>query len=327
VASEDRPVVVLAASTGYPEADEALRGFIRECELAFPGRIRCYPLVGSYADRSATAESDLDLGVLFKGGPEPGEQERLEQVVAAYQPRCPLRLDAVALSEEVSLRQATAALKQALVVYGENVVKDAPLGPLAKQLQRAIRGSFQYIWLQRQKAPGLVAPLGYPDPGGEFFGYETWGILQSDETFACGLRTLINSVTLMATALVALEAGEEAPSKGASVELYERLIGDEWAPYLRAVHESCKTTWQYHIPVEPAERAQLHALCARTLAFENAFLDRVRPQVVASLTGEDALAGRLSLECVQRIAYPDPAVEAALRSGAEAGEVGKPQGR
>lgn len=314
MAGTHSPTVTLAVSTGDPRADETLRGFIAACERAFPGRVRCYPLIGSYVDGSATPESDLDLGVLFKRRLQPGEPERLQQLVAAYQPGSPVRLDVTPFTEEFSLRQATAALKQALVVYGENVVKDARLEPLAKTLRQAIRDAFEHLWLLRQRAEGIVAPLAYPDPDGEFFGYETWGIRRGDETFVPGLRTLVTAATMMATTLLALEAGEHTPSKRASVEFYERLIADEWASYLRAVYDLCKTTCQYQIPSEAAERAQLRELCARMPAFENAFLERIWPQIVASLRGEDALARKLCLQCVQRIAYPGVEVRVALRA-------------
>jgi Nucleotidyltransferase domain len=71
----------LASSTGHPQIDEIIRGLIGIFEIAFPGRIRgCY-LVGSYADGSAVALSDIDLRVVFKEGfADSAEEERVRQV-------------------------------------------------------------------------------------------------------------------------------------------------------------------------------------------------------------------------------------------------------
>jgi hypothetical protein len=55
-------------STGNQQVDHILQGVIGLYEMIFPGRIRGYYLVGSYADGSAVAASDIDVEIWFKGG-------------------------------------------------------------------------------------------------------------------------------------------------------------------------------------------------------------------------------------------------------------------
>lgn len=56
--------ITLLSSTGDPSVDRLLRGVIGRFEAAFPARIRCHYLKGSYTDGSAVATSDLDLAVV-----------------------------------------------------------------------------------------------------------------------------------------------------------------------------------------------------------------------------------------------------------------------
>jgi Nucleotidyltransferase domain len=74
-------MIALASSTGQPQIDEIIRGIIGLFETVFPGRIRgCY-LVGSYADGSAVALSDIDLRVVFKEGfADSAEEEQVRRV-------------------------------------------------------------------------------------------------------------------------------------------------------------------------------------------------------------------------------------------------------
>lgn len=60
--------ISLLHSTNHQKVDQILQGIISLYEMVFPGRIRGYYLVGSYADGSATPTSDIDLQIWFKEG-------------------------------------------------------------------------------------------------------------------------------------------------------------------------------------------------------------------------------------------------------------------
>ncbi len=92
------------------------------------------------------------------------------------------------------------------------------------------------------------------------------------------------------------------------------LIGDEWTPFLAAVYDCCRTRWQYRIPAAPADRARLRSICARTLAFENSFLQRYRDFLLAELAAADPAAPQQAVAILGRVPWPHPAIRAALRA-------------
>src|SRR5262249_55465786 len=65
----------LLASCGDSRVDDTMRALIGSFEAAFPGRVRACYVEGSYADRTATAGSDIDLVLVFRGRFD-GERER-----------------------------------------------------------------------------------------------------------------------------------------------------------------------------------------------------------------------------------------------------------
>jgi hypothetical protein len=94
---------------------------------------------------------------------------------------------------------------------------------------------------------------------------------------------LVVIVSRIATALVALQAGQYVGNKHESAQLYRTLIDDEWADLVEQVYECCKTRWGYRIPRAADDRAQLRELCRRTLAFENHFFSLYRTYLVQEL--------------------------------------------
>src|SRR5438067_7633490 len=83
----------LRHSTGSATVDEFVRRAVGAFERTFPGRVRGYYVIGSYADGSATPISDLDLVVLFKGSRSEEEGRRAGLLEYALAATCPVRLD------------------------------------------------------------------------------------------------------------------------------------------------------------------------------------------------------------------------------------------
>jgi len=295
--------IQLRCSTGYPNVDQLLMGLIGIYELSFPDRIRGYYLVGSYSDRSAVADSDIDMGVLFKGSLTADERQHFRQLTHDYSLLSPIRLDCGALDEAHFFKEATAGAKMALVVYGDDVRDQFPLEPIDKKIRRSMIGTFHYMWILRQKAQNLVFPLAYPDTDGMFFGYERWGTFYGGSAFGPGIRVIVNMVTLVATTTVALKAHRHVGTKCQSIQLYREHIGDQWAGLLEDVYSTFKTEWQYRLPESEAERGRLRALCIQLLALENDFLAVCRAPILAGLRHEDDAIKRQAVECLRRIAY------------------------
>src|SRR3954454_15062976 len=130
-------------------------------------------------------------------------------------------------------------------------------------------------------------PLDYPDPGGEFFGYDVTRASNRYSPDGRGLKDLVAGIGWAATALVALRSGSYVGGKGAALRAYQAEVADAWTALLTEVYDLCRVRWAYLVPESPTERAQLRELCRRTLPFENHYLSIYRDFLLAELRGED----------------------------------------
>src|SRR5262245_4285667 len=107
-------------------------------EHAFPGYIRAYYVIGSYADASTVPISDIDFTIVFA---RPLTSGQLAQAHALAQ-RCaqlsPIRLDiGLALEQDLSGIEQVLLKLGSLFVYGDDVREQLILPPLA-QYQRDV---------------------------------------------------------------------------------------------------------------------------------------------------------------------------------------------
>src|SRR5579863_4698726 len=215
--------IELLVSTGIQKVDAILRGVIGICQMIFPGRIRTYLLEGSYSDGSAVQDSDIDIAAIFKSRAENEELEKIRQIKSYCSQISSIRVDLFALDEERVLTGITAGDRLAVVLYGDKILDNLPPEPFEKAIRKSLMGAFTYMHILRKTAEHLTFSLSYPDPDGEFFGYEQWGTFYGDPYgFGPGTRTLVNAVTMNATATVALKAGQPVGTKSLSVVAYRQ---------------------------------------------------------------------------------------------------------
>ncbi len=155
-------------------------------------------------------------------------------------------------------------------------------------------------------------PLMYPDPAGEYYGYERWGTYLGERTFGPGVRSLVTSVTLIASCCVMMESGQLVASKQESVLAYQTYVGDEWTEFVGQVYAQCKQDWHYQLPRTAKARSVFRCLCAKMLDFENHFLGHCRQLVLDDLRHPEKAIQKLALYRLNRIAYPGEDFEAAL---------------
>jgi hypothetical protein len=304
--------VELPASTGNPQIDSILRGLIGVYQAAFPDRLRCLYMVGSYSDGSAVPGSDLDVGVVFTQPLVDEDLARFREVTRSLALISSVRLDCGTVNPARFTNGIPAGLKECLVVYGENVFAELPLEPVEQALRRAMSNTFHSLYVLRQRDDSLIYPLNYPDAAGEYYGYERWGTYLGERTFGPGVRSLVTSVTMMASCFVMIEAGQPVASKQKSILAYQTYVGDKWAKFIGQVYELCKETWHYQLPTNAKTRHQFRRLCGKMLAFENHFLRRCRGLVLSDLINSDEAIQRMALYRLNRIAYPGEDYEAAL---------------
>lgn len=263
----------LRYSTGSDQVDAFVRRTIGEFERTFPGRVRAYYLIGSYAERSATPISDLDLVVLFAESQSEEERRGVQRLEAVLSAACPVRLDLATSGEKDATWEKHHLKWGSQLLFGEDIRKRLPQPPPDPT---GVRRSFHYAQRHLQLLRGgtaLAYPLAYPDPAGEFFGYDA---VRDPSWYppgtAHGLRELVNAVSLAASALLTRATGRRSATKGQTVAFYAECVGGPWADYVEALYRNAKIRWGYLVLEEPRERRLLRQLCAQTLGFENHFL-------------------------------------------------------
>ena len=310
--------VRLLAKTGDTVIDRALQGLVTVFEASFPGRVRGYYLLGSYADGVAVAISDIDLLPLFAEAMTEGERERAERLVEGCALLCPTRLDIVVRDEATISREVTLIRYGGLLLYGSDTRAALALPPLpayTRDTLDAARHFMTHILRGLREDGPLTYPLTYPDPNDEFFGYATVRIPEwyPPET-AQGVKELVTTCTRLARAHLALRAGRYTGSKGGSVAEYRATFGaeDKWSSLLTQLYANGKLRWGYAIPTEAQDRQLLRDLCQRMLAFENDFLARYRVYLLGLLRGGDAEARAHARAKLAQVIYQDDEARAAL---------------
>ncbi|HEY7091673.1 MAG TPA: hypothetical protein VH393_00745 [Ktedonobacterales bacterium] len=310
--------MTLIAATENALVDALLHEIVTHFEAAFPGRVRGYYVIGSYSDASSVSTSDLDLDIVFKRRFESDdERERARDLCATLQAQTEIELD-LDIGDEESLRDGLSPnLKLAgLCVYGEDIREQYPILPIGAWTRDRMHTSYYRLGSLFGRTAPVRAPLTYPDPAGEYYGYDRRSIRIADGSLAPSTRDLIRATGWAATALIALRAGRYVARKSECHRMYQEFIGDDWAPLLEAIHEDCWQRWNYRIPTEPTDRALLRHLCARTLDFENAFLATYKIYLLGELRSADAEGRRFAHETLARMPFDDAEVSRALASGA-----------
>ncbi len=317
--------VTLLATTGDAAIDRALRGLVAVFEASFPGRVRGYYLMGSYADGGAVAISDIDLLPLFAGVMDTDERERAERLVEGCALLCPTRLDIVVRDEATISREVTLIRFGGLLIYGADTrakLAQPSLADYTRDTLDAARYFMAHILRGLREGERLAYPLAYPDPTSEFFGYDTVHIPEwYTPGTTHGVKELITTCTRLARAHLALRAGRYTGSKGGSVAEYREAFGadDEWTDLLTQLYVNGKLRWGYAVPAEDAERRLLRDLCQRTLAFENDFLARYRSYLLDLALSGDAEERTQARARLAEVIYPDDAPEGDAAVSAEQG--------
>ncbi len=276
----------LLFSTGNAQIDGIIRGSIGVLETIFPNRIRAYYLVGSYADGSFTATSDIDLVPLFKGTMQAGEEITYRQTVRYMDMISPIRLGFGLRNEDQSFREGGVGIKiGSVLVYGEDVRDQIPLTPLEQYCQTSISTSIELIRHQRGDPNQLFVPLDYPKAQDEFYGYVKEENVQG--TMRKSTAAIFTHLMFLASTLVTLKTGHYNASKSFSWKVYQTYIGDSWGAFLEEWYWGPKKQWGNAIPHTNEERYQLKQLCQEALAFENEFLGIAKAFILNRIDSED----------------------------------------
>jgi hypothetical protein len=328
--------IELRTSTGVESLDDLLRGLITLFEMSFPARIRSYYLGGSHSDGTAVGHdrspnsSDVDLFVIFRGTVEEAESATFHRLLEACQLISPISLDAQAYSEDDLLQQpgpeATqmsflSALIQVagMLVYGDDLRPLLPPVPFSRYVLDVIESGVFHLGIPRQKeglayplVTPLSPPLAYPDPDGDFYGYD---VVPARPDAPHGTRVLVALTAWIATLILALSTGRYAGQKSQSLQLCQAYLpNDRRTQLAAAINALCKETWGYALPGSDEDRERLRALCRDTLALENEYLLITHDYVLVQLRHGGAEEKRQATRILQSVVYRDDETLAALQA-------------
>ncbi len=307
--------ITLHASTGNERVDSILRGLIRIYLMVFPDRIRGFYVTSSYTDGTAVELSDIDLTLVFRGCFQNTEKEIAKEVGRACALLSPIRLDLSYQQEPMPSWDRVQLKLGSLLVYGEDIRAQIQLPTPAEYARESLYFGQRYLMRYLHGPDQLLFPLHYPDPAGEFYGYDT---IREPRWYPAGtqhgIKELVNTISFLAKAIVNLRAGYDVRTKGEAMTRYREYIGDEWTEYLETLYASGKMRWGYLVPEAADERPRLRELCRQTPAFENHFLALYRDYLLDMAQDTAEASRRFVVERFAEVIYPDATVLAAVQA-------------
>ena len=276
--------------TGDRQIDEIMRAFIGALEAALPNRILSVSLSGSMANGTAVAASDIDGVVVLGGSIADNDIARFAEIVQDCSLDAGVHLDFALRSQDALLSQGELPAKRAsrTLIYGDDSSTAVPAMSIGQYILLVMRGSFSCLRHFRGLTGQLHYPLPYPDPEGEFFGYERRGYRSLTGWDEPGTKALVNGLTLASTTIVGIRTGHGVVSRHDSVTAYRERIGDRWSRLIESAYARCRAVWGYRVPRAPADRAELRRLCAQVPAFENYYLRVCHEHLRVELSSHDA---------------------------------------
>jgi predicted nucleotidyltransferase len=229
----------LLTSTMNTRADQILQELVEALASAFPDRVRSLYISGSTISGDAVTSSDIDGLVIFASEVTSDEAQRYRSLAEALSVRHGVLLDIVLLADQDVFTRGDLPEKAASrrLIYGEDIRHLIPAIPLWQYGLATMQGSWFYLTHVREDAAHLALPLKYPDPAGEFFGYERNGARSLSGWDLAGTKALVGGVTLAATTLVSLGSGIPIVRSSDAVQAYAQHIGDAHSDWLVRVYQ------------------------------------------------------------------------------------------
>lgn len=261
--------------------------------------LACY-VIGSHADGTAVSKSDMDLVVIFKEQAEDDDKRSLQSLCKALAGELTIPIDLEILDERKLKSTTDPVLKLGShLLFGSDIRPELSLLEIEAWARDRLHTSYWRSIALFDRPSKVTLPLDYPaeDP---FFGYVISG----------STRTLVRHISWAATALIAHQARTYVVRKADFPRIYRSTINDEFSDYLENLYEQCKVEWDYQIPDNSADLAEL---CRQTLAFENHFMDVYKAFVLSELQSDSRAAQMAAIKVQAMMPLVDEQVQDAMK--------------
>jgi hypothetical protein len=183
-------------------------------------------------------------------------------------------------------------------IYGEDIRAQVSLPEPAAYLRECMHRAFHRLSWIRQHPKIIACPLDYPDQTGEFYGYD----VQAEGESTTG--RLVGNLLWIATAQLVAKTGRYFKNKHEVIEAHQTIFGDERSALIATAYHLCRAQWAYRLSEAPVERAELRALCAGVLEFENHFMAQYHAFLLSESESEDTEAKQAAHQRLNRIQFP-----------------------
>jgi predicted nucleotidyltransferase len=266
--------------------------------------LACY-VIGSHADGTAVSKSDMDLVVIFKGQGEDDDKQSLQALCKTLTGELSIPIDLEMLDERKLKSTTDPVLKLGShLLFGSDIRETLSLLEIEAWARDRLHTSYWRTTALFNRPSKVTLPLDYPSSEDPFFGYVVSG----------STRTLVRHISWAATALIAHQARTYVVRKADFPGIYRKVINDEFSDYLEQLYEQCKVEWDYQIPDNSADLADL---CRQTLAFENHFMDVYKFFLLSELQSGARTAHLAAIKVLNVLPLLDAEVKAAMNQLAQ----------
>lgn len=295
------------------DAERFYSGVSELIGAAFPNREFGLFVLGSRADGTAIATSDIDFAVVFTGSITSAERVTANSLASGLQKISPVMLDLVVTSEVEVAGGVAPGLQHYRLLSGPDLLKDRPLKPKSELMLFYAGLAVHFIQAIRREQGPIRFPLGYPCDGGGYCGYERFGTRTSDGEYAPGLNILVTLALAIASYRLAARAQVYTAAKGDTVSNYQKhLPNDPWLPLFADLRAIGRDKLGGKLPPDGPDKDRLLHWCPRVRELENEFLGDVILSLESWLPVEDASYRRQLVEFAHAIRCESPEHRAAL---------------
>jgi len=302
----------LLNSTKNPVADAAIIKALEKVQSIYSQPVLSAYITGSYANNYIVKTSDVDLFLVFANNPSKEEgalQEQIMNETESIEP--PMDIGFYGLPRLLEAGEVEMG-KYCLHIYGEPVHEKIPNPNLADYIYHFMHTGYRRMTLSRKQEP-YTWPLAYPNPEGEYKGYDWRTTLLAGKELP-SIKEIVVLTGWMATGLVAWRGSTFVPTKQQCPELFSKVIGGSVAKDFQEITDFCRTKLCYLLPEIEEDKKHLQELMPRVLGLENYFMAQYQEFLIENLKNGDPVRVLTSVIRLGLIHYPNSLSVEALKS-------------